>query len=157
MQNQERETGREWGRESGTHVAWLVQLPPPTSGPLPRSVYNCAALSRRAGECISCAALYANFKAHLCGASDDVGDEKPKKEEKQQKRKKDEENLCTIWRTNKRLKVNKLPASFCCRCWPLMRDIWKHLSSTPAQTHTHTWRIRNVVRAAGQARLALCG
>lgn len=96
-------------------MAWLVLLPPPH---LPLPVLSIIAPR----ECILCAALYANFKAHLCGASDDVGDEKPKKEEKQQK-KKDEENLCTIWRTNKRLKVNKLPASFCCRCWPLMRDI----------------------------------
>lgn len=83
MQNQERDRQRVRERNACSMVGAAAY---PTSAHLPLSVYNCAALSRRARECISCTALYANFKAHLCGASDDVGDEKPKKEEKQQKK-----------------------------------------------------------------------
>lgn len=130
MQNQERDRQR----ESGTHVAWLVQLPPPTSGPLPRSVYNCAALSRRARECISCAALYANFKAHLCGASDDVGDEKPKKRRKTTKKEGRGKSLHNL--ANKQASKSQQTAGIV--LLSLLATDARYLKTLKQHTRTHT-------------------
>lgn len=114
-------------------MAWLVQLPSPTSATLP----VLSIIAPR--ECILCAALYANFKAHLCGATDDVGDEKPKKEEKQQKKRGTRKSLHNL--ANKQASKSQQTAgivllSLLATDARYLKTL-KHTENTPTHTHTH--------------------